>query len=124
MVKRQPCQEELHLNFLTNAANIQYFCIDGICGIVFNTQKPYIKPKQIKLPKETGAKRNIRIILENFNNKEFDSYEVTELLNLSTSGAYKFLAAMCKGNILCRNKGDNNKLFLFSIYFENRFYHL
>jgi hypothetical protein len=98
------------LNFLTNAANIQYFCIDGICGIIFNTPKPYIKPKQTKLPKETRTKRNMRMILESFNNKEFDSYEVAELLNLSTSGAYKFLIKMCRANILCCNKAENNKL--------------
>jgi hypothetical protein len=72
--------------------------------------KPYIKPKVIKLPKETRTKRNIRLITERFNYKKFDSYEVAELLNISSNGAYKFLVKMVKKGIFNFVKGENNKL--------------
>jgi hypothetical protein len=82
----------------------------GIGGIAFPTLKPFIKPSIIKVPKEKHAQKERRLILEHFNNKEFNSYEVAELLNISYSGAYKFLAKMVKNEILYCIKSKNNKL--------------
>ena len=101
-----PCQEEQHLNH----GEIIYLFVDGKCLLVFKTSKQPIKPQQFVIPKEKHYQKTARKINEIFGEQAFTKYDVVDHLNMSASGAYKFLMVMVANGELTATKGEKNAL--------------
>ncbi len=81
-----------------------------MCGIVFPTLCQIIETNKTKIAKKTHSQKLMSVVLEHFQDNVFDKYQVADLLNLSPSGAYKFLAVMEKNAMLDYNKTEKNKI--------------